>query len=903
MSIEERQLVLVEWNRTQRDYPRDKCVHQLFDEQAARTPEAVAVVFEETTLTYRELNARANQLAHHLRSLGVAPEALVGLWLERSLEMVVALLAILKAGGVYWAIEENLPNERLELVLKEARPLVILANQAALQTLADLIARIPIDSLIVVPMEGPSCPDDGQTWGEGTFAQSGSPAYVSYTSGSTGQPKGVVVPHRAIVRLVKGANYASLTPGETFLHLSPLSFDASTFEIWGALLNGGKVVIMTPGRPSLAEIGAAIHRHGVTTLWLTAGLFHLMVEERLDDLRPLRQLLAGGDVLQPETVRKARSNLPECQIINGYGPTENTTFTCCYLINSESSLIQTVPIGRPISNTRVYILDELLQPVPIGVAGELYAGGDGLALGYLNRPDLTAERFIADPFNPEPGARLYKTGDLARYLSDGTIEFLGRLDQQVKIRGFRIELGEIEAVLRSHPAVRDALVIAREDIPGDKRLVAYLVAQPGPRPDESSLHAMLAAKLPIYMLPGAWVWLAQLPLTPNGKMDRKALPKPTTNGSRVASAANDPTNLLELELVRIWQALFQRLDIGRDDNFFELGGHSIQALQLAAAIEKLIGCKLPIATLFQASTIGTLARRLADEHWAPAWSSLVPLQAQGSKPPLFLMHSCGGDSYSYLDLTRHMDPEQPVYGVQALGLDGRSARHITIESMAAHYVEEIRSFQPEGPYFVGGYSLGGQIAYEVAQQLRCLGQPVALLVLLDSGSIGTIPRLLHARNMAAYFPKRVRFHLLRWWQMPMNERLAYLRGRWVALRVLASRNRSIPPPVTVAPPCDSQAPQVPGFTDYYIAIAVAHRLKPYPGKIEAIVSDEEDTPECRRYWKYMARGGVTFHRIPGQHLDIISRERAPVLARALTTVLQCAHQEASAPPPLAEHLP
>src|SRR5205823_4278451 len=489
MPVAERHQILVQWNQTERDYPRNKCIHQLFEEQVERTPEAVAVVFEGKSLTYRELNLRANQLAHHLRTLGVGPDVLVGLCVERSLEMVVALLGILKAGAAYWALEENLPEERLRFLIGDARPKVILTGRKTTGNLAGIATVATVDDLLASPPDravcaaGSSSPED--------------PAYVSYTSGSTGRPKGVVVPHRGVVRLVKGVDYVSLTSEETLLHLSPLSFDASTFELWGALLNGGRVVLLPPGQPSLGEIGETIRQYRVTTLWLTAGLFHLMVDEHVDYLKPLRQL---------------------------------------------------------------------------------YAGGDGVACGYLNQPQLTAERFIPDPFNSRAGARLYRTGDQVRWQPDGNLEFLRRLDSQVKIRGFRVEMGEIETVLCEAADVSEALVSLREDATGEKQLVAYVVASGNREPDQAGLKAALRARLPDYMIPAHVEFLSALPLTPSGKVDRHALPKPTTLTSPAGSAeAMPPRNLLELELIRLWRRLFQREDIGRQDNFFELGGHSLLA--------------------------------------------------------------------------------------------------------------------------------------------------------------------------------------------------------------------------------------------------------------------------------------------------------------------------------------
>jgi len=465
----ERYQLLRGWNDAPVDYPRDRCIHQLFEQQAERTPDAVAVVFEDQKLTYRELNERANKLAHYLQQLGVQPEVLVGICVERSLEAIVGLLGILKAGGAYVPLDPTYPKERLSFMLEETQVSVLLTQAHLAESLpAHQAHLICLDSdWEIIAQHGEENP--------APLVTSSNLAYIIYTSGSTGKPKGASVTQRGVVRLVKGSNYANLSAEEVFLQLAPISFDAATFEIWGSLLNGARLVVMPAHTPSLQELGQAIRQNQITTLWLTAGLFHLMVDEQLEDLKQVQQLLAGGDILSVSHVLKLLREAKGCRLINGYGPTENTTFTCCYSITDASQIVNSVSIGCPISNTQVYILDSLLQPVPIGVPGELYIAGDGLARGYFKRPELTARAFISNPFSDEPDARLYKTGDRARYLPDGNIEYLGRIDSQVKIRGYRIELGEIEETLRHHPAVQDAAAIARDDGSGNKRLVAYVV--------------------------------------------------------------------------------------------------------------------------------------------------------------------------------------------------------------------------------------------------------------------------------------------------------------------------------------------------------------------------------------------------------------------------------------------
>jgi aspartate racemase len=497
----ERYQLLVAWNDTQSDYPRNASIQELFEAQVEQRPHTIAVSFNNEQLTYSQLNRRANQLAHYLQAQGVGPEVCVGLCLERSVEMIVGILGILKAGGAYVPLDPEYPQERLRFMLTDTQAPVMLTQQRLVSELPEQPGRV-----ICLDTEWTAIAQEVET-NPSRQASAESLAYVMYTSGSTGRPKGTCISHRNVVRLVRNTNYVELSASEVFLQFAPISFDAATLEIWGALLNGGRLVVFPGHKPSLAELGEVIERNQVTTLWLTAGLFHQMVDEHLESLKSVRQLLAGGDVLSVPHVRQALQELDGCTLINGYGPTENTTFTTCYGMTDPKQVGSTVSIGRPIAQSQVYILDGQLQPVPIGVAGELYIGGDGLARSYLNRPELTAEKFIEDPFSEEAGGRLYKTGDMVRYLVDGNIEFLGRVDDQVKLRGFRVELGEIETVLGQHPGVQKNVILAREEGGGGKRLVAYIEPKQAMAPTISELGKFLKQKLPGYMIPSTFVIL------------------------------------------------------------------------------------------------------------------------------------------------------------------------------------------------------------------------------------------------------------------------------------------------------------------------------------------------------------------------------------------------------------
>ncbi len=595
----ERRQLLVDWNATAATVP-EQCVHTLFERQAEATPDAPAVLFDDDALSYGELNARANQLAHALIELGVTPDALVAIALERSPAIIVALLATLKAGGAYLPLDAEYPAERLAFMLEDSGARILLTQEALRERLPHTVAQtLCLDTeqerLARQPRTNPACTVSPHHL-----------AYVIYTSGSTGQPKGVEVPHEAVERLVREPNYVRLDNTSRLLQLAPLSFDAATFEIWGALLNGGALVIMPPGPVSTEEIGAVLTGQRIDTLWLTAGLFNQMVDSALPAFSGVRQMLAGGDVLSVEHVERFRRSHPQCEFINGYGPTENTTFSCCYRIPAEADLRGSVPIGSPINNTRAYVLDARLEPVPLGVVGELYVSGAGLARGYLNRPGLTAEHFIADPFG-EPGTRMYRTGDLARWRADGNLEFLGRVDQQVKIRGFRIEPGEIEAALGANPSVREAVVIARGE-GSQKQLVAYVVAEAGGEAtlDVAELRRALRASLPDYMVPAAWVVLPALPLTPNGKIDRASLPAPRSSNETRAKTQAAPTTPIEQIIADIWLQYLSIDQVGIHDNFFELGGDSILSMQIVARA-RARGLHFTVRQMFTHATIHELA--------------------------------------------------------------------------------------------------------------------------------------------------------------------------------------------------------------------------------------------------------------------------------------------------------
>jgi amino acid adenylation domain-containing protein len=632
----ERHRLLAEWNDTKRNDRKDKCIHELFEEQAERTPDAVAAVFEDERLTYRELNRRANQLAHYLKKLGVGPEALVGLCVERSLEMIVGLLAILKAGAAYVPLDASCPNQRLEFMLRDTSMAVLLTQQR-------LVDGLPHDGMHTICLDADRHAIAPQSDSNPiSCAKPENLAYVIYTSGSTGMPKGVLIEHRQILNYVHGiSERLNLAPGAGFAMVQPLSADSSQTVIFPSLISGGCLHVISEDRASDPRaLSEYFSRFPIDLLKIAPShLAALQISSRPEQLLPRRWLVVGGEVSRWDWMDRLQATA-SCSIFNHYGPTEATVGVLTYAVqkNQNARSSSTVPIGRPLPNTRAFLLDRHMQPVPIGASGELHIGGDGLARGYLNRPELTAEKFVSNPFSDDPQARLYKTGDLARYLPDGNIEFLGRIDDQVKIRGFRVEPGEIEAILGQHPGVRESVVIAREDSAG-KHLAAYVVPRESETPAIGDLRSFLRAKLPEYMVPSAFLMLDALPRTPHGKVDRHALPPPNHSGPGPDETLVEPRNPVEKALVKIWSQVLGLERVGVHDNFFDLGGHSLLATQVISRARELYRIEISLRTFFETPTIAGIAEVIerakdSDAESAAPKISPVSRQARRVKAPL-----------------------------------------------------------------------------------------------------------------------------------------------------------------------------------------------------------------------------------------------------------------------------
>jgi amino acid adenylation domain-containing protein len=716
----ERRQVLVEWNGTAADFPRERCVHDLIAEQARHRPEATALAFPGGKLTYAELDRRANRLARDLEGLGVGPEGRVGLCLERGPELIIGVLAALKAGAAYIPLDPAFPPERLDFLLRDAEAQVLLTQR-------HLSARLPAShaSVVCLDGDGPALAQEEADRPQRRIHPDNL-AYIIYTSGSTGRPKGVLVGHRGLTNLVTAQVRAfDIRPGDRLLQFISPVFDAAQAEIFRTLAGGATLCLanaeaLLPGTPLLAFL----QEQRITCAALPPSALAALPPEAA--LPALRTVVVAGEACPAELAAHWSQGR---RLVNAYGPTEATI---CATLAEAWDPSRPPPLGRPLANLQAYVLDRSLRPVPAGIPGELYLGGVGLARGYLHQPALTAEKFLANPFSAEPGARLYRTGDRVRWRADGDLEFLGRLDEQVKVRGYRIEPGEVEAVLRQHPSVGQAAVVARSDGSDASTLVGYVVPREPPGPSAQELRHFLQGKLPAYMVPSAFVTLGALPLLANGKLNRKALPAPGPGPSGRDGVSELPRDRLEFQLTQIWEDVLDTHPVGIRDNFFDLGGHSLLAVRLMARVERDFGKKLPLAILFQRGTVEDLAVALREQVEVPPESPLVEIQPCGSKSPFFCIHPAGGNVFCYAPLAHHLGRDQPFYGLKAPILDGERDSFARLEEMAGHYADLARTVQPEGPYFIGGWCTGGIVAFEMARQLRARGQEVALLAMLET---------------------------------------------------------------------------------------------------------------------------------------------------------------------------
>jgi amino acid adenylation domain-containing protein len=885
MPEEERHKLIIEWNATGAAYPRDQCIHHRIEEQAVRTPDAVAVVHDGRTLTYSQLNARANQLAHHLRALGVGPEALVAICVERGLEMVVGLLAILKAGGAYVPMDPSYPRERLAHMLKDSAP-------AALLTLAHLKDMLPAgaNSLPIIALDA-----DAPLWGgmpdnnpDRAGLSADHLAYVIYTSGSTGMPKGVMVEHRHLYNYLYWA-WHFCTPAAGSAVSSSLSFDATVTSIFTPLLCGGALQIVPEGNEidGLGQLLCGRQCAGLVKI-TPAHLDAVGRTVAAEGKQPSASLfVVGGEALAPSTVRLWQQMQPDVRIVNEYGPTETVVGCAVYEVPANFPLTATTPIGRPIANTQIYILDARGDPAPIGVSGELYIGGAGVARGYLNRPNLTSERFVADPFSAEPGARMYKTGDLGRWTADGVIEYLGRNDFQVKIRGFRIELGEIEARLAEHESVREPVVLAREDRSGDKHLVAYFVSDVNIALE--ALRAHLRAKLPEYMVPAAFVRLDRMPLSHNGKLERKALPAPDSS-AYVQEAYEAPAGPVEEKLARIWARLLGLERISRDASFFDLGGHSLLAVRMLTLIEAEFGHSLNLTSLFKAPSIASLSP-LLQQGGSPSISSpnVVSIQPDGTKPPLFTIEA----PMLYRNIARHLGNNQPVIGLQLFNpAKPLEMKYSRLEDAAGQCVRLIREIQPQGPYAVIGWCAAGVVAFETAQQLVQMGHEVSFVGIIDGWAPDYIRRRGDAWLKAADFASRCKraYLLIRAGRKSVKSLM--IKPFTVMMKPLKWFRRA--PPADINPVSSDPELEAIGQFDrdmwgYLWRLQGAYEPKAFHGRVHSFVSQYRPTgwlADPSLGWGRLATEGVEVVTYEGEHRSIFDEPGAGPAAAIIAAGLE-----------------
>lgn len=894
--------LLNEWNSTQTDYPRNSSISQVFDQIAEDHPKNIALQSENGAMSYANLKSRVDSIASKIAGSGVKNGERVVIFLDRSEDQVASSLACLRSGAVAVPIDPSYPYERVTMMLDDCEATLVLTSKAHLQrfTKSD-VPTLEIESIRTAKTEL-----------DIPYPTPETAAYAIYTSGSTGKPKGAVLTHRSIVRLVKNSNYVDFGPESRVLYAANPCFDASLFEIYGPLLNGGTLGVPAAGMFDVQSIATSIQNFKVNTLWLTVGLFQVVMDESPEAFSGLRTLITGGDVLPKDYAERFLNTHPNVRLVNGYGPTENTTFTTSHTVVAADLEKRSLPIGRPLSNSTVWILDPEGHPVAPGIPGELCTGGDGVAIEYLNRPELTREKFIPDTFSNEPGARLYRSGDLCRYRADGTLEFLGRIDNQVKIRGFRVEPGEIESSLTTLPLVKQCKVVVRGEGAGEKSLIAYVTPINGKKPEPGELTSFLQSKFPGYMIPSACVVLDRFPVNKNGKIDVHALPAPLIEIPAVSQAKIDgEASETEVTLTTIWADLLGCADVGLDDDFFQLGGHSLLGMRMFARIQKEFDLNLPLGTLFRAPTIRQLGRVIDSKSRRSKESSVLPeiaetprvksvitpvseiaettiaVQPKGDFPAIFGIHGGDGGIMFYRSLALQLGEDRPFYAFESPSLTaGGEIPDESVEETASRYITEMKKVQQSGPYLLCGYSFGGVVAYEMAAQLRRQGEEISFLGLFDTENP-------HAAAEAKRFsiPERIAVN----WNERNREGAGFFEkfgnltkrfGEGMLFRLkfeaegLVARN--LPPADTANWIRQAQVRQAyEKAMDVYCPPSIDCDLTLYRAMVGG---DKFDT--CKDYgWKSVVSGKIEIIDIPGNHISVFDEENVDQVAEAVRSTL------------------
>ncbi len=866
LSESERNQLLVEWNQTSHLHIGPETLSSLFEAQVRQTPDQVAVICKAESLSYSVLNERANQLAAHLIALGVKKETIIGVCLDRSLELLVTIFGVLKAGAVYLPLDPAYPSERLKFMLSDSQAPWLVTDASLNKIFSDFPGQIINLGEIPPtpdPLGNPLCEINGNN-----------ACYMIYTSGSTGRPKGVIGLHNATInRLTWMWEAYPFEYGEICCQKTSLSFVDSIWEIFGPLLKGIPLIIIPEAESKDTRLFVnELAKNHVSRLVLVPSLLRLMLETytNLDQLLPtLHFWVSSGEALSIDLAEEFLKRMPGRTLLNLYGSSEVAADSTYYEVKKSDKRIG---IGRPICNTETYILDDHMQPVPIGVTGEIYIGGAGLARGYWKNPEMTRERFLPHPFDTTPNTRVYKTGDLGRYWPDGNIEYLGRADFQVKIRGYRVELGEIQNVIAEYPGVKQTLVITSSSVES-QRIIAYIVLHPFTTVTQAELHRFVKERLPDYMLPGAWVFLNEFPLTPSGKINQLVLPAPDQDLLEHKLTYHAPNDELELRLVKLWEHLLEISPIGIDDNFFEIGGHSMLVVRLITQLERELGKPLSLALIFHAPTISLMASVLRKDGWRPTWSSLVPIRTTGTLPPLFCVHADGG-AFFYTRFSSFLSPQQPFYGLQARGLDGIDPPFTNVKDMASHYISEIRTIQHKGPYLISGFSMGGVVIYEMAQQLLVAGEQ-SLIIFLDAPS-PDYPEIIGTTSLEKI--KRLFSMEL----SPMINRLLHRldqRRRWLTDELLCKFFLFFDRPL-------SPSLRIHRIRNLNHQISDEYQPKPLNGQAVILRASQQPAgakPDPTLGWSQYIQGRISEYIIPGDHESIFVEPHVRELANKLQT--------------------